>query len=120
MMQFFTIPGKLSGYNQLTEGHWAKQHKLKSGDMKTVCWIIREHYIRPISGKAAIKITCYEPNKKRDPSNVRAGAEKIILDALQNMGIIKNDNWARLEDCPALVELDRKNPRIEVVISEVE
>lgn len=119
MTQSFTIPGRLPGYNELTRGSWQKGHGVKSKAMDTVGWIIKGRYLRPVVGKAQIEIRCFEPNKKRDPSNVRSGAEKIILDALQIQGIIKNDNWRWLHDTPAVVEIDRQNPRVEVKITEI-
>ena len=117
-MQKLIIPGYLPGYNQLTQGQWYKQHKCKQEAMALVQWLVLAQKIQPVTGKAVIAIACYEPTIRRDPSNVRAGAEKIILDALQNAGIIRNDNWAALSDLPATVYLDRKNPRVEVTIEE--
>ena len=117
-MQKLTIPGKLPGYNQLTEGHWTKQRKCKQEAMNLVEWLIVAQKTKPVCGKALVKITCYEPNKRRDKSNVRAGAEKIILDALQIYGIIRNDSWAMLEDYPTTVLLDRRNSRIEIEITD--
>lgn len=117
MTQTFTIPGRLPGYNDL-QGHWATVARVKGSAMTTVGWAAKAAHIEPVGGKARITIRCYEPNRKRDPSNVRAGAEKVIYDQLQNMGIIKNDNWARLVDCPATVEHDKENPRVEIVIEE--
>lgn len=118
--QTFTIQGRLPGYNQLTSGHWARQNSLKQDSMDLVCWAIKQYHIKPVGGRVTVRIACYEPDKRRDPSNVRAGAEKVILDALQEMGIIKNDNWACLDDCPARVELDRMNARVKVEILEME
>lgn len=115
-----TIPGRLPGYNELTHGHWAKCQKIKDDAMKVVGKSVMAARVQPVRGKTLVRITCYEPNRMRDPSNVRSGAEKIILDALQNQGIIRNDNWRWLEDEPARVGLDRKNPRVEVEILEVE
>lgn len=114
------IPGRLPGYNELTHGHWAKCQNIKDDAMELVGWVVKAEKVQPVRGKALVKITCFEPNKKRDPSNVRSGAEKVVLDALQNQGIIRNDNWRWLEDEPARVELDRKNSRVEVEILEVE
>lgn len=117
-MQILTIPGRLPGYNELTTGHWSTCNRIKQDAMSMIGWLIISQKIKPV-GRAVIKIICYEPNKKRDPSNVRAGAEKVILDQLQKSGIIKNDNWRWLADRPATVDIDRKNPRVVVEITEV-
>lgn len=115
MIQHITIPGRLPGWNEMNTGQWYIDRRIKGDAMTMIEWLILSAKIKAV-GRAEIKIICYEPNKRRDPSNVRAGAEKIILDALQNAKIIKNDNWQWLEDTPASVELDRKNPRVEIEI----
>ena len=116
MMQYLIIPGRLPGWNQLNTGRRWADRATKQEAMDIVGWEIKRQHIKPVSGKAVIKITCHEANKKRDPSNVRAGAEKVILDALQKCGIIRNDNWRWLLDAPAAVEYDKKNPRVEIKI----
>lgn len=113
------IPGRLPGYNELTHGHWAKCQRVKNEAMERVQWYALAAGVKPVEGKALVHIRCFEPNKKRDPSNVRAGAEKIILDALQNMRIIRNDNWRWLKDEPADVAIDRHNGRVEIQIEKV-
>lgn len=113
-----TIPGRLPGYNELTKGHWRKCHQIKTDAMNIVTVCARAARIRPVEGMATVAIKCYEPTLKRDPSNVRAGAEKVILDALQNCGIIHNDNWRWLEDVPTIVELDRQHPRVEIEVTD--
>lgn len=118
-MQTLIIKGRLAGYNELQAHHFTS-YKLKKSEMERVGWLCKAQGIKPVEGKARVEIICYEPNKMRDPSNVRSGAEKIILDALQNMKIIKNDNWKWLKDTPTAVELDRKDPRIEVILTECE
>lgn len=120
MAQELIIPGRLPGYNELTTGHWARRNRVKRVSMDIVTWEIMRQDIQPVSGKAIVQITCYEPSRKRDPSNVRSGAEKIILDALQNSGIIRNDNWRWLEDKPSMVEYDKHQPRVDVRIEEAD
>lgn len=118
MKQHLTIPGRLPGWNQLNTGRRWADRAAKKDAMELVGWEIRRQHIKPVNSKAIVKITCYEQDRRRDPSNVRAGAEKIILDALQNCGIIRNDNWHWLADTPAVVEYDRQRPRIEIEIIE--
>lgn len=119
MKQTLIIKGRLPGYNEMHTGHWAKRYRIKDEAMELIGWEIIRQRIKSLNGKAKVHITCYEPNKRRDPSNVRAGAEKVILDQLQNSGIITQDNWAGLADTPAVIKLDRKNPRVEIVLQEV-
>lgn len=37
-----------------------------------------------------------EPNRRRDPSNFSAGAQKIIEDALQAAGRLEGDGWKHI------------------------
>lgn len=114
----FTIPGRLPGYNELTKGHWAKRYRTKDAAMTLVGWCIRGARLSPITSPVAVAIRCYEPDKRRDYDNVTAGASKVILDALQNCGILKGDGQKYVTRVEPSVEIDRKNPRIEVEILE--
>ena len=118
--QSFTVCEPLPGYNQLVKGHWAAQYHIKKKAKELVKWNAMRAGIRSVQGRCEVRITCYEPNKRRDISNVRAGAEKVILDALQELRIIKNDNWRWLEDVPTTVKYDKDCGRVEIEIREVE
>lgn len=120
MIANFKIPGRLPGYNQLTGNHWAKNYQRKQEAMETVGWCIRAARLKPIKGKVTVEIRCYEPNAMRDDDNVTSGASKVILDALQACRIIKGDGrkYVRCVKYPA--EVDRKNPRVEVMIKQNE
>jgi hypothetical protein len=37
-----------------------------------------------------------EPDRKRDPSNVAAGAVKLVEDALQGADVLENDGWRQI------------------------
>ena len=58
-----------------------------------------------------------EPNRKRDPDNV-AFAKKFILDALVTHEVIQNDGWKTIQGFRDFFEVDKKNPRIEITITE--
>ena len=119
MIQQFTIPGRLPGLNEIigtANCHWAKGYRLKKEAMQQVQIYALVAKIKPVQGRAEVTIACFEGNKKRDTDNVQAGANKIILDALQGMGILQGDGWKYIDRIPVPVQLDRKNPRIEVKI----
>lgn len=65
-----------------------------------------------------LNITYYCINKKKDPDNI-AFAKKYILDGLQEAGVIKNDGWSEISSWEESFKVDKKDPRIEVVITEV-
>jgi Holliday junction resolvase RusA-like endonuclease len=122
-MSKFTIPGRLPGLNEIISSssrHWAVAYRQKKEAKTIVQFAAKAAKIRPVEGKVIITIACYEPNRRRDIDNVRAGACKIILDALQDIKILQGDGQKYIADIiqPA-VQVDKVNPRIEVEIREV-
>lgn len=118
-MQRFIIPGRLPGYNQLKGSCWQQSMGIKRKAMQEVQIHAAIAKLKPVSGKVTVAITCYEKDNRRDDDNVMFGASKIILDALQGMGVLKNDNRKCVKHIPHPVQVDRKNPRIEVEIDEI-
>lgn len=116
MIQTFIVEGRLPGYNELHQSSWQKSARIKNAAMDTA--IMYALQVKPITEPVQIRLSCYEPNAKRDPDNVISGASKVILDMLQKYGKLPNDNrrWVRLVFDP--VEVDREHPRIEVEITE--
>lgn len=73
--------------------------------------------IKPIENSFAIKSTLYYSNILSDAGNIIPMLEKFVLDALQESGIVKNDNvkyhkkhlgWEVFED--------KINPRLEIEV----
>lgn len=71
-----------------------------------------------IKNDVRINYIFYEADKRRDPSNIVAFAVKVIEDALQDCKVLKNDGW-NIRGYGQDFFVDKKNPRIEVVIREV-
>lgn len=114
-----TIPGRLPGYNELTHGHWAARQRVKDAAMMVVGWRMREARLQMFTGKVTVEIRCYEKDARRDDDNVTSGAAKVILDAMQKCGILANDNQKHVRCVKHPVEVDRKNPRVEIIIEEI-
>lgn len=120
MMQKFTVPGRLPGYNDLHQ-NWQKSRRVKQEAMEWVMWSAKAARIKPIQGRCQVDLVCYEPNARRDPDNVISGARKVILDALQRLGVLAGDGRKYVSKAiNDRVEVDRKNPRVEVEIKEIE
>lgn len=62
----------------------------------------------------------YEVNAMRDWDNVTGYAHKIIQDALVRAGVLKDDSQRYVTGYTDYFYHDKKNPRIEVEIEEVE
>ena len=115
----FAIPGTLPGWNQANKGHWAKRAKLKREIEEYIGWIIKPVRYQPLQCPIRIDIKFYEPNRKRDIDNVKAGT-KFILDALVKMRVIPDDGQKYVSDVTSDVLVDREKPRVEVEIKEAD
>lgn len=122
MKQSFSISGRLPGYNELHGAKcWQASQRVKQEAMNRVIAAARWARLQPVSGPVLLEIKCFEPNARRDQDNVEAGAKKVILDALQQMGVLRGDGRRYIQDilCPR-PEVDRQKPRIEITLQEVE
>ena len=60
----------------------------------------------------------YAKDKKHDRQNLGSCLEKCFADALQTMKILPNDSWDWIVKNTFDYEIDRKNPRAEILITE--
>ena len=67
--------------------------------------------------QVGITFTWFEKDKRRDKDNI-AFAKKFILDAMQKGKIIVNDGWSQIKYFKDEFEIDKSNPRVEVIIEE--
>jgi hypothetical protein len=114
----FTIPGRLSGLNEIINAarynRFAGASQKKKMDELCMFWINAAKvpvYSKPVT----IHFDWYEPNKRRDVGNIRSG-EKFISDSLVYLGRIKNDTQEWVKGMSDNFYVDKKNPRIEVSI----
>ena len=118
----FTIYGRLSGLNEYTlkcrGNRYAGASLKKQNEAKVSQAILRSPNIANISGKVHITFKWYEQNKRRDLDNI-AFAKKFIQDALVELGYLEGDGWQHIVGFSDEFYIDKDNPRIEVVISEV-
>jgi len=118
----FEIPGRLPGFNEIIEtaksgkGKYQPYAQMKEHYTTMIGWLAKR---LPKFEKVALIITWYEPNRHRDPDNIMAG-QKFILDGLVESGIIPNDNQKHIQGILHRFAVDRKNPRVEVEIVDIE
>lgn len=125
MRQEFTIPGRLDGLNEYTNAcrsHWSKGRAMKRENQDVVLWAIKAARLAPM-GRVNIHYTWYEkPDKKngsvRDKDNISNFGRKVINDALQEAGIIPNDDWAYIGNLSEDFFLASGEPRIVVTLEE--
>lgn len=118
-----TIPGKLPGLNDYIAAERTNRHKgakMKADNGNIVAVSIRQcmRGVR-IDKPVEMHYTWYEPNKRRDKDNISSFGRKVIQDALVQCGVLKDDGWRYVAWFSDRFEVDKKNPRIEVLIKEI-
>jgi Holliday junction resolvase RusA-like endonuclease len=118
----FVIQGRLPGLNEIVNANrgnrYAGAGQKKKETRRCALEIIRQTTGR-IAGPFAIRVTWIERDLRRDPDNVCAGI-KFIADALVEVGRIPNDTREFVREIRHVFELpDKKNPRIEVEITDL-
>lgn len=122
-MSKLIIQGTLPNLNDYTKANRANRYaganlKKKTEDM--IAWHIMQqlhgvHYDNPVT----LRFHWFEANRRRDLDNI-AFAKKFILDALVKNEIIDDDNWGHVRGFVDVFRIDKENPRVEVVIGEVQ
>ena len=116
----------LIGLNELLNGRMYNPRTKKyqnpvKAENDQVCIKAIKKYMPKVTINRPIKCTffIYAQDKRHDRGNLACACEKSFLDALQQAGVIGNDGWNFVQDSIFHTELDRKNPRVEVLIQTV-
>lgn len=117
------IPGTLPNLNDYIAAERTNRHKgakMKADSGNIVAAAIRQclRGVR-IEKMVYMEYTWYEPNKRRDKDNVSSFGRKVIQDSLVDAGILKDDGWKHVVGFSDRFEVDKDNPRIEVLIKEI-
>jgi len=115
----FEIPGRLPGLNEIIDAAKRNPHeyaRMKCEYTQMVAWLAKK---LPRFNKVALIITWYEPDHRRDPDNIMAG-QKFILDGLVVAGAISNDSQKYIQGIVHRFRVDKRNPRVEVEIVDIE
>lgn len=73
-----------------------------------------------IEKPVAIHYMIYAKDKKHDRQNLGSCLDKCFCDALQTMKILHNDGWNDIVALKFDYDVDSKNPRAEIVITELD
>ena len=116
----------IKGLNELLGGRiynhrTKKYHNPVKADNDKVCLMAIRKWIPKVKIDCPVKCTywIYAQDKKHDRANLCAAVSKSFADSLIQAGIIKNDTWDLYLDETFYTEVDRENPRVEVLIEEV-
>lgn len=123
MEYLLTIPGTLPNLNDYIAAERTNRHKgakMKAGSGNVVAVAIRQCMMGVrIEKPVFMEYTWIEPSRRRDKDNISSFGRKVIQDALVNTGVLKGDGWKHVVGFSDSFEVDKKNPRIEVLIKEV-
>lgn len=122
MMYKLILPLKLHSLNEYIGACRRNAYQgaqMKRKDQSEVEWYIRSQ-LRGIRFKKPVRMEYrwIEPNKKRDLDNISSFGRKVIQDALVSCRVIENDGWKQVVGFSDSFGVDKKNPRIEVIIKE--
>lgn len=117
------IPGALPNLNDYIAAERTNRHKgakMKADSGNIVAVAIRQclRGVR-IDNPVFMEYTWIEPSRRRDKDNISSFGRKVIQDALVDTGVLKDDGWKHVVGFSDRFEVDRKNPRIEVLIKEI-
>ena len=115
-MGYFIIKAQLPSLNQYVRACKAGKHQgneFKKEIEELIGWSIRQYQA---SGKLSpmentpcrVHIDWHEATKRRDVDNIQS-AQKFILDALQNCGILKNDSRRFVKQIHHLIVDDKED-----------
>ena len=110
----------LVGENFFRNAHYHVKNKLKKDYHELVANQLKGQPIETLS-QFTVKYTLYYKNPSSDPSNIVSKIEKFTLDALQELGVLKEDNVLHhLGSSFVIGGCDKQSPRVEVEIFPVE
>jgi hypothetical protein len=116
----------IKGLNELLAGRMydyrtKKYHNRVKSDNDKICRIAIKKCLKDVKFDKQIRCiyNIYAPDKRHDRQNLYS-VDKSFLDALQQCKCLKNDGWKECADSVFHTYLDAINPRIEVIIEEVE
>jgi hypothetical protein len=103
-----------------SQNEWTNWHEMKLSKEK-VFWnqlIIALARNKCLMFKnPVVKFKFYFPdNIDRDRKNYESW--KPLMDGLTRAGIISDDNWKEIKEDPSDIEVDRANPRTEIIVRE--
>lgn len=102
--QHIWLPGRVPGLNELNNARmgageqgkggrrWNRYSDIKRQFQEKVALCVRAQGVRPME-HANFHYLILEENRRRDPSNILAGAMKLVEDGLQKAGILPGDGW---------------------------
>lgn len=124
MEYLLVIPGRLDNLNDYISAE--RTNRYKGAQMKSRSEAVVINAVRQcmrgiqIDKPVYMEYTWYEKNKRRDLDNISSFGRKVIQDSLVHTHVLKNDGWKEIVGFSDTFYVDAINPRIEVLIREVQ
>jgi len=120
----FVIPGRLPGLNEYVDAERTNKYKAAKLKSEAEALVILSARRQLRGWKANNPVMMYylwvEKDRRRDKDNISGYGRKVIQDALVKAGILHGDGWAHIAGFADDFTVDKNNPRIEVVLEEVQ
>lgn len=116
-MTTWTLPGVPDPLNVMLRRHWGARHVINRAWAKT-CLVIMWRRRKPVTNRVRLGVTLYR--KRRLDPDAKVASVKPILDAMVELGWLKDDSerWLELN---VIQELARKTPpRVEIEWERIE
>ena len=122
---YYTFEKKTKKDNKILVGmNWYRNAHFRNSNT------VKQHYHRiiyknatgwqRINDKYMVTYMLYPKNSNCDLMNVVSVIDKFLNDALQDCGMVVNDNIKYYKHMiTKMVEVDKENPRIEIIIEEI-
>ncbi len=115
MIQQLNIDGVRPGANDCLWKHWRVFDKIKADQQRDIAYYIRKCQLKPMRW-TRLEFFWFEPNRHRDIDNVMF-AQKFVLDALVQTGILEDDGWEQVKKITHHVIQDPEYPGVTVYLS---
>lgn len=118
------IPCSLPGLNKYISAE--RTHRQKAAAMKrkweNMIVLLIKSQLRGKQCKRPVvmRYLWVEKDRRRDMDNISSMGRKLIQDALVKAGTLQNDGWAQINSFSDAFAVDKKRPRVEVEITEIE
>ena len=114
----FTLPG-LNDYIRELDKNRHKGAEMKRQCQSAVAAVMRRQIRGKLHEPVRMRYLWVEKDRRRDKDNVSAFGRKVIQDALVSTQKLRNDGWNNIEGFSDDFSVDKRKPRIEIIIEEV-
>ena len=104
----------LNSYSTAERTHYRYGASIKKAETNRAALELKQQWDGVPIPKSVFKFTWYRLNRRTDPDNICAFGRKVILDGMQQAGIIPNDGWKQVAGFIDCFEVDKNNPRVEI------